>query len=709
MDEGLTEKDLALRMGVVPEYYDIWGRKHEVTAGTNRAILKAMGFDADDEESLRAALRECQRPKVIEPVIVANEGSAFEVRVNLPCTGKAAISMRVTDEYGNEEALQSGPAAPSELMNFEGRDFGGYLISLNGRKAGYYGISLSYECAAGAEKKGHESLLIVAPGACFTPEDYKRTWGVTFPLYSLRSGGNWGIGDLRDLGQMVDWVSSLGGDFAGVLPLHSIGLPSGKSPYSPLSRLYRSFIYLDLESIPEFQDIDGKNFITQAASFREGQFVDYEGVHALKLKALGEMFAVFCKEQYLKSTTRAAAFRDYMAAEGQSLLDYATYMALSEAHGGGWTDWPEQYRDPENPEVAGFREGHQEKVLFHAWLQWLMDEELGALSKRAREKGMRAGLYFDLAVGALAGGADAWGFKDVFAKGVDAGAPPDDFSLDGQKWGFPPLIPGKMRETGYRLFIKTIRKNLEHGGVLRIDHALGLFRMFWVPEGMSPADGAYVKYPAEEMLAIIALESTRSGAVIVAEDLGTVGEEVRAALLNRKMLSYRLFYYERQYPSPEFVPPGDYPELAFCAVTTHDLPTVHGYWSGKDIESKKALARYPSEEAYEKDIETRRKDRGLIISTLKKEGLIADNYQMPSLMDEELMLAIHRYLARTPAMLVSASLDDLLGLEEQQNMPGTTNQYPNWMRKTPLPVEEFTKNGLGQRLTGVFRGEGRGR
>jgi (1->4)-alpha-D-glucan 1-alpha-D-glucosylmutase len=478
------------------------------------------------------------------------------------------------------------------------------------------------------------------------------------------------------------------------------------SPYSPLSRYYNNLIYLDLEAVPEYEKI-GKGKISgwKKSQLRKKKFVDYGAIYSLKYRALKEMFKLFSQNEM--SGGRGSEFRAYTGREGKTLEDYSTFMALDEFFkGGGWMSWPPEFQDPDGAKVRKFRKKNPEAVLFHSYVQWLLDVQLRGLNERTKKRGMRAGLYFDLAVGSLGGGADAWSNRDVFASGADAGAPPDDFNLTGQNWGFPPLIPEKLRETGYNVFIKTLRKNLEHAGVLRIDHALGLFRFFWIPAGLKPADGAYVRYPHEEMLAIAAIESRRANAVIVAEDLGTAGGEVRAALSRAKMLSYRLFYYERKYPSPEFVEPGHYPEAAFCAVTTHDLPTLAGFWRGCDIREKKALSLYPSRDSWRNDLKTRKRDKELIISTLKKEGLLPENYRMPGDVDDKLVLAVHGYLARTPSLLASVSLDDWLKSREQQNLPGVTGDYPNWRRKTPVPIEEFAKGGAP--LRELFRKEGRG-
>ncbi len=712
MEESLVH-ELARLAGVMPYYFDIWGNRHEVSVETKKALLKAMGFQADRGKSLRREIEKRLSPPVLEPSIVAREDVAINIPLFLPSfADEAGFRLCLEDEKKSVEKF-SIRRAPEEVLDAPGGRYGKYVLPLGPLKEGYYSLSVAASFRGRRIKAG--CFLIVTRGECFLPDGYGRAWGMTLALHEIRSGGNWGIGDFRDLRALIDWISGLGGDFAGILPLHDVPLPDRVSPYSPLSRLYRNCLFLDLEGAPEFASIKNKNkkgagpaLAREIASLRRAKYVDYAGVYALKQRVLRQMFRIFYKKHYLKRTERGRALSTFKKRQGQSLLDYATFMALGEVFGQGWRNWPPDFRDPDGQAVRKFRRQEPQRVLFHIYVQWLIEGQLDALARRAAADGMRAGLYFDLAVGVIGGGADEWGFKDSFAIGAAAGAPPDEFNRGGQNWGFSPFLPEKMRENGFRIFIKTIRKNLEHAGMLRIDHALGLFRLFWIPEGMKPVEGAYVKYPSEELLAILAIESRRAKAIIIAEDLGTVEPGVREALMGRKMLSYRLFYYERLYPSPALTPPGQYPPRAFCAVNTHDLPTLYGYWAEKDIEVKRSLSLYPSEQAHMDDLAARRRDKEIIMDTLKREGLIPDNYTIPGKMNEELMLAIYRRLGRTPCLFVGMSLEDWLRSEEQPNLPGTTDAYPNWRIKTPAPLESFIGKG-GEFFARAFTDEGRGR
>ncbi|MDA8388471.1 MAG: 4-alpha-glucanotransferase [Nitrospiraceae bacterium] len=709
MEESVVH-ELARLMGIEPHYFDIWGNRHEVSIETKKALLEAMGLPVKSDEAMRLELEKRLLPPVLEPSVVALAGAGIDMTVFLPgCTAETSFRLVLVNEKKKAERFCIR-LAPREAVETPRGKCGRYVLPLKPLREGYYNLSVVASCP-GSKTEAH-SFLIITPGPCFLPDGYDRAWGMTLGLHEIRSRRNWGIGDFRDLGDLVDWIAGLGGDFVGILPLHSIALPGRVSPYSPVSRLYRNFLFLDLEGAPEFAEAAGsigrEALEAEMFSHRRGKYVNYRGIHALKLRVLKEMFRIFHERHYLKRTARGRALEAFKKKEGGDILGYATFMALSDMYGLNWRDWPADFRDSGGAAALSFREKEPRKVLFHIYVQWLIEDQIGSLSRRAAERGMRAGLYFDLAVGVMSGGSDEWNFRDSLAVGVAAGAPPDEFSRGGQNWGFPPFLPSRMRENGFALFIKTIRKNLEHAGMLRIDHAMGLFRLFWIPEGMKPEQGAYVKYPTAELMGILEIESRRRKAVIIAEDLGTVESGVRETLMGGNMLSYRLFYYERLYPSAELVPPGLFPPRAFCAVSTHDLPTLCGYWAEKDIAIKRRLSLYPSEEAHRDDLSARRRDKAIIVNALKKEGLIPDNYEIPDRMNEELMFAIYRHLGRTPCLFVAASLEDWLQSEEQPNMPGTTDAYPNWRIKAPVHLESFAGDDNGF-LAAAFRAEGRGR
>jgi 4-alpha-glucanotransferase len=720
-DRDETVHELSRLLGIESHYYDNWGHKHDTSIETKKAILSVMGIENAEDALRKINLRPWDR--FIAPVIVVQENkqpASIPLYFPLPegQEERVTVSYSIEDESGNiQEYLLEG-ITPVNIRDIDGVRFVmAELQNETGRPAGYY--SLRVKCATPEGEHTGSMKLIVTPEKCHCISE--RTWGISTNLYSLRSGRNWGIGDLSDLRDFVKWTGrELGAGFVGINPLHSIPnrMPYGISPYSSTSRLFRNFIYLDLQGALE-DSKEGRNLVrdpefkARLEDFRNRDLIDYENVASLKFSALKTVFADFKANHIDKETPEAEDFKAYIKSQGKALEDFATFMAVEEhlrQENQGlyrWQDWPTEYQDPGDPAVTEFREEYAANVMFYQYVQWLIEKQLLEASELAKD--MSVGLYNDLAVGSSGDGSEAWSFKDVFAFGVTAGAPPDAFSLNGQDWGFPPFIPEALRESGYDLFIKTMRHNLQHAGALRIDHALGLFRLFWIPEGMTPHEGTYVRYPYEDLLGIIALESVRNQCVIIAEDLGTIGEEVRDAISRFGMLSYRLFYFERDWPNRTFLPPGAYPGMALTAVTTHDLPTLDGYWEGRDIEVKTELNLYPDEPAIQNDINERTQDKQLMLEALKDflpEEMGPDAGSIPE-MTPDLSLSVYRFLASTPCLMVAVSLDDIMTVKNQQNMPGTIDQHPNWRQRAPEGLEELFRNRQALDLSAMFQREKR--
>ncbi|NOZ24663.1 MAG: 4-alpha-glucanotransferase [Nitrospirae bacterium] len=720
--------ELSELCGIIPEYRDAWDELRTVPLETKAAVLRAMGYDTGDPGSIRKAieeLRESAYSELIEPVkVVSVNAQPGVLRLCIPADEvdeDTRLRWSVTDEDDRTE-LNTAVLSDVEqrVLEFRGRRFVEVSVAdRDDRPEGYYDVRIDV-VLSGRTLSGR-MRLIVTPDRAYIPPDLDggRTWGLGINLYALRSEGNQGVGDLGDLSRVLQWVGGgLGGHFVAINPLHSITnrLPAGVSPYSPLSRLYCNMIYIDIHAVEDVRNsrraravMESPEFGEELEGLRRSGLVDYEGVARLKTRLLRAAFQFFYEEHLLPSTDRGLRFRAFVSSEGRALDDYATFLALHEHFSRrglhGWRDWPREYRSPDSHEVRMFRERNEKEITFHKYVQWLIDEQLGNASAKAAESGMCIGLYRDLAVGSLAEGSDVWANQGIFAMDVDVGAPPDNFSLRGQNWGFPPLIPARLRAQGYEFFIQIIRKNLGHAGAIRIDHALGLFRLYWIPRGIQPQDGLYVRYPYEDLLRIISLESMRNRVVVIAEDLGTVGEEVRETLQRFGMLSYRLLYYEKDPATGEFLPPEAYPDMAVTSVTTHDLPTISGFWTGRDIEVKRALNLYPDEKAYLLDLSNRQADRQRLLRALAREGLLppgiqADPERLPG-MTEELRLAVYRYLAMTPSKLLTVNLDDILGTEDQQNLPSTVDEYPNWRQKAPYTTEELMGMEVFRRLSGM--------
>lgn len=578
-----------------------------------------------------------------------------------------------------------------------------------------------------AEQRKDVPIFATAP-SCFQPavlQDNGRLWGLSVQLYSLRSRRNWGSGDFTDLAALVDVVATAGGTFIGLNPLHALfpDNPAHISPYSPSHRAFLNVLYIDVEAVPEFAASEAArcrlasaDFQAQLAALRATAVVDYVGVAQAKFAILPLLFAQFRQA----GGARALAFDDWRAQQGEALERFARYEAL-QAHfrktagAWGWPAWPQEFHDPAAQAVADFARTHADAVAYSAWLQWIADTQLAAAAAFAQERGMALGLYQDLAVGANAGGAEVWSWQDVFAIGPDGtggastGAPPDELNLLGQDWGLPPFVPHRLRAVAYAPFIDILRANMKHAGALRIDHVMGLTRLFWVPPDTPAAEGAYVHYDLDALLGLVARESQNNACLVIGEDLGTVPEGFRERLFEAGVLSYHPLIFER-YPDAQFRLPADMPRQALVAASTHDLPTLAGFWRGIDLAVRTQLMLFPSDALRQHLITERDWDRGRLLWALQREGLLPDGVSKdPTSLPEltpAVIAAIHAYLARSPAMLLVVQPEDLFGLTEQINVPGTLeDQHPNWQRKLPLPIEDWDTAEGFQRCVSALAAE----
>ncbi|MDP9460288.1 MAG: 4-alpha-glucanotransferase [Actinomycetota bacterium] len=504
---------------------------------------------------------------------------------------------------------------------------------------------------------GRRRRLIVSPGRCWLPEGY-RAWGWAVQLYATRSRSSWGIGDLGDLRAVRQMAAGQGAGFLLINPLHAVAPTAGQeaSPYLPATRRFRNPIYLRVDEVPGADRVDLEQDAGRALS--DGPLIDRDAIWARKREVLMRIFFAHGGGE---------AFVRWREEQGQTLQDWATWAAIVEEHGGDWHTWPEELRRPDGPAVAAYVERHGAVVAFHAWLQWALE-----LQFTAATDGMT--VIQDLPIGVAGGGADAWTWQEVLAEGVSVGAPPDAFNSKGQDWGSPPLVPWRLRDADYEPFVQSIRATIAGAGGLRIDHVMGLFRLWWVPSDGSAADGAYVRYPAEDLLNIVALESSRAEALVVGEDLGTVEDGVREAMAEHGVLSYRLLWFEDDDPS-------EWPAASMAAVTTHDLPTVAGLWTGADVAEQREQGTGTEEEL----------ERGRTSLLAHLPGL--DEDAAP----DEAVERAHELLARAPSTLLAATLDDAVGEVRRPNMPGA-DERPNWSLPLPVLVEDLAAHPLLQRV-----------
>jgi 4-alpha-glucanotransferase len=513
---------------------------------------------------------------------------------------------------------------------------------------------------------GESFSLIVSPGRCPLPG--RESWGFATQLYAARSSSSWGIGDLADLRRLVSWSAKLGAGLVVVNPLHATApvVPQQPSPYFAGSRCFLNPLYLAVEEVPGASQVaDVGSLASQARALNSQRLIDRDQVWSSKVRALEALFGSWSERGLPDEFVR------FRKARGDTLQGFATYAALSEIHGARWVDWPDPYRHPGSPATGAFassREGAA-RVTFHAWLQWLLDVQLGAAARASSPEAV--GIVADLAVGVDGAGADGWLFQDEFASGMSVGAPPDEFNTNGQNWALLPFDPWRLRSGGYRPWIESLRAAMRHAGGIRIDHVMGLFRLFWIPTGSEPGDGAYVRYPHDDMLNILALEASRAGAAVVGEDLGTVEDTVRSDLAERDVLSYRVWWFEPE--SPEA-----WPRKALGAVTTHDLPTVPGVFDNSDVEAQRRLGMNPNEES----------SRKLRERLLERTGCDEDSDT------ETVVERVYADLANAPCLLLAASLEDALAVSDRPNMPGTVDEWPNWRVALPFSLEAIESREL---------------
>jgi 4-alpha-glucanotransferase len=637
--------------------------------------------------------RRAARAEVIAPVRVveATNDDLRTVTVRLPPGTKGGTwQLELTMENGVSSRLGGSWVGVDMLQ----------IVLPSAPPLGYHQLRL--DLTSGGREWRSEQTLIVVPTRCVTPQALlanDRVFGVVANLYTVRTARNWGVGDLRDLGELAHWAGSVGAEFVGINPLHAL-LNRGAdiSPYSPLSRLFRNPIYLDVTAIPELRDapavaerLGSAEVQADLAELRESNAVRYEQIAAIKGLALDALHRAFAERVRGGGSERAHAYAAFVRERGSSLRTFATWMAIAEGRGStaacDWRTWPEELRDPTSPAVARFVEEHADRIEFHQWVQFELDRQLGVAAQRARDAGMRIGLYQDLAIGSSPAGADSWAFRDLFVEGVTVGAPPDPYSAVGQNWGFPPISPRALRNDRYEYFVQLVRNGLRHAGALRIDHILGFFRLYWIPPGSTPVDGAYVTYPTHDLLGILALESARHRALIVGEDLGTVPPEVPRALDKWGVLSSKVLLFERD-GRGGFKPAKTYPELALATANTHDMAPITGHWAERDIDLRLQVGILPTEEAAEAARRARRDDLGALLRRLSN-GKILPRPRLPS-SAADLRGAVHAFLCSTPSRLVGLSLDDLAGESDPVNVPGVgPDKYPSWSRKMRASLEEL--------------------
>jgi (1->4)-alpha-D-glucan 1-alpha-D-glucosylmutase len=694
---------LAEHCGVAMHYSSFWGEELKVPAQVLRRALTAMGIDPD------------QPPRLLKPaldalpsVAVVTQGQSASLRWPARKNEPPPAWTIEAEEGGTAQPVHQGIAA---RVNDE------HVIELAADLApGYWRVRLAGEGAG-------DCLLIVAPQHCWVAPELEsgaRWWGCTVQLYALRSERNWGIGDFGDLRRLVETGARHGASFIGLSPLHALfpHRPEMASPYSPSSRNALNPLYLDVQALVDLggcrqalERVNSEAFQERLRQLRAVDLVDYAAVGALKEEVLALLWRDFERYELQRNTSRGAHFKAFMAQRTDTLGRHALFEALqshlfaADSQVWGWPAWPAEYQDPQSDAVQAFAREHASDVQFRLWLQWLAEVQLESVQRYARTRGMGLGLYCDVAVGANEGGAETWVQPGLYALGMHVGAPPDPLNAMGQDWGLPPLNPMALEAARYRPFIETLRANMRHCGALRLDHVMSLMRLFWIGD----EGGTYVRYPLDAMLGILALESHRHRCMVIGEDLGNVAPLMRQAMHERSLLSYRPLLFERT-DDGAFKPPAQWQPQALAVVSTHDLPTLRGFWLGEDIELQARLQLYPDEAAREQQVIARAQDRARLLLALQHESLLPEgvNAQPTSLPDatEAFVDAVYAYLARTPSWLVGVQLEDVTGQILQVNVPGTTeDRFPNWRRKLAVAVEDLASEPRFASVAAVLRSE----
>ncbi|ARQ70638.1 4-alpha-glucanotransferase [Streptomyces marincola] len=665
---------LAAAHGVATSYAPSPGRRVDVPRDTVVAVLAALGVDAERPRP--------RQDRLLPPTVVRRPGQA-------PPEVPAGTVLRVVTEDGTDRDWAGGPPlAP-------------------GHHALY---------ARTPDGRAERAALIVPPPRLPGPPG--RTLGLLVQLYSVLSARSWGMGDLVDLADLASWAGhTLGAGFIQLNPLHAAvpgapGTPTDPSPYRPGTRRFADPVHLRIEDIPEYAYLgaearrEADALVARAAELRqavlrEDRPIDRDAVWALKLRALEIV------RQVPLGPGRHAAYCAFLASQGQALEDHATWCALAELHGPDWRAWPAGLRDPRSPATARARGDHLARIDFHSWLAWLTDTQLARAQRVAQAAGMPIGLVHDLALGVHPHGSDAWAQQDVLATGMSAGAPPDAFNERGQDWGLPPWRPDALAERGYAPYRDLLDGLLRHAGALRVDHVMGQFRLWWIPEGAPPDRGTYVSYDADAMLGVLSLAAHRAGAVLVGEDLGTVEPGVREDLAERGVVGTSVLWFERHWERRGKPPlrPAEWRAGCLATATTHDLPSTAARFDGDHVRLRQRLGLLTEEQAADA-LRAALGESAEWLEELARLGLLPR-----AAGEEQRITAAYRYLARTPARMVGIWLPDTVGDRRPQNLPGTWQEYPNWRLPVadgagrPVTLEELAGSARVARLVRAVREE----
>jgi 4-alpha-glucanotransferase len=735
-------EQLADLVGFHPDYTGTFGQPVVAKNQAKRALLKAMGFQLDDESLTQSitSLSQSQWTNVLPLVHIAKlEDQQQSIKVSLLNTDNLLLNWKIVADIDTPlDTVTEGSIHINDMQliaekTLDNIQYGQYQLLLPTLKQGYYQLNINF----GGDVNAQTSCpLIYAPKTCYSSQaaSANKVWGYTAQLYSLCSNNNWGIGDFTDLFALVEKSAEQQASTIGLNPLHPLYQqnPAHRSPYSPSSRCFLNTLYIDVTKIPNFElselaqeKVKNKAFQQSIADVKASKLIDYPAVAKLKYEITELLF----KDFYLNhrcinkvdantyairtATYKAmfAAFDNFKQEQGNDLRLFATFDALYEhfhladENVYTWSNWPKNFQNPKSEEVQRFQHTHVARIEYFCFLQWIAHEQLNAVTQCTLDKKMAIGLYLDLAVGCDGSGFDVWSDQDIYVAGASIGAPPDNMNALGQNWGLTPINPLALQQQGYQPLVKALRSSMQYAGALRIDHILGLMRQYWVAPGMEANEGVYISFPWDDILRVIALESRRNQCVVIGEDLGNVPDGFSETIQNSGLLSFKVLFFER-WESGLFKRPENFPIQSVVTIATHDTATLSGWWQGRDLQWRQQLNLYPNEETGHAERNARANERQNLIAALDDLHVINMDKappQAPAEMNTELSIAVQKYLATSPSHIQLIPLEDALEMVEQVNIPGTIDQHPNWLQKLPVLLEDFWQKASVTQIAQAMR------
>ncbi len=719
---------LAEKKQIFKDFIDSEGKKVVIPAENKAAVLEAMGYAVNDEKLLKQQVEKEEKEywqTLLDPALVVKVNSDITIDARLPeDEANHSVEYEIKLEDGSKK---SGKIKAKDYDEVDSKEIGKTkyikkkLVVHEDIPMGYHDITLKLKNGDSAQMR-----LIVVPHKCYIPEKIvngAKIWGPSVQLYTLRSENNWGVGDFGDLGVLIANLGKWGAGFIGLNPIHQLfpANPESASPYSPSTRRWLDVIYINVEQTPEYQKnfavqaiVKSKEFQARLAKLREPEYVDYKGVMEAKLEILHMLYEKAALHK-CKDCCRAKAFMKFVEEGGDSLNQIAVYDALQASlyaqgqNAWGWPAWDEKYQKYQNPEVAAWAKEHEDEVYFHKYLQFVAAEQMECANRAAKDAGMTVGIYRDLAVGVSSGSAEIWANSEIYCPKASIGCPPDRLGPNGQNWGLPPMDPNKVFKQKYQPIIDLFRSNMKSCGSLRIDHAMSLYRLWWVPnkDGNSDASkGAYLKYGEEAMIGILALESHRNKCMIIGEDLGTVPEIMKKLLPESGIFSYKIFFFETSKTDGGYISTKHYATQAMSALTTHDMATLKGFWHCDDLKLGRKIGVYKTDKIMNDLMADRLKSKQLILNSLNGHGILPDSVSRDARycgMTTELNHAMQIHMCNGSSALFSTQLEDWLEMDKPVNIPGTSDEYPNWRRKLSANISDIFADAklknLAQRMT----------